>query len=185
MLVSADPQFADAAVYDAADGPGIIILCIGLDRLDESLGYLSDVRASNLRLMRQANAEPSLTRWQAQRSELEVFGIEILGLKNAYLLALAESHLGDSSSGVPDFEWDALVTNLLEALALSEPAGQVWVVTAESAWAAPAVRALDAGEMRFERRHSKEMRESAGRRSPAKGTSSSSSSVRKSGGEIP
>jgi len=222
-FLSADPQFADAAIYDASDCAGLVILCIGVDRLDEVLNYLLEVRVANLRLVRKVIAEVASSKidteariadlggdastvnegetrdseggdrssqevseadpvtrdgrltedierleqlelrlkmlideLQAPRSETDAFRAEIVDLKASYLLAQADSGLGGRPWGAPDFELGALAAQLLEALAMSPPHGQVWIVTAESAWAAQAVKAVDAAEMREERRRRSE-----------------------------
>ncbi len=223
-FLSADPQFADAAIYDASDGAGLVVLCIGVDRLDEVLNHLLDVRAANLRLMRRVIADVASSKIdteariadlrggastvdegetecsedsgkssrevseadadardgrltkeierleqldlrlkmlvdesQARGSETDAFRAEIVDLKASYLLAQADSGLGARSWGAQDFELDALGAHLVEALAISPPQGQVWIVSAESAWAAQAVKAVDAAEMRDERRWRREL----------------------------
>jgi hypothetical protein len=220
--VSAAPQFADAANYDSTDGAGLVILCVGLESLDEALGYLLEVRFSNLKPIRgliadvaasktetltvieaisgAASAEGDLltqtaerrerpaevfeatsvigdtrlaqlfkqleqlevlwmslsSKLQSRRSEVEAFQCEITNLKAAYLLARADSLLGGRSWASRDVELDAIAAHLLEALSTSEPRGHVWIVTAESAWSAPAMKAVDAPEMRLTRRMRKE-----------------------------
>jgi hypothetical protein len=55
-LVTAEPQLSEVSTWDAAAGGGLIILCLGTDRLAEPLDHLYQLRLKELQRMRRAIA---------------------------------------------------------------------------------------------------------------------------------